>query len=159
FPDNAILYHRFGAAAYVRWLRNLGVRYVVQTDSPPDYSSKAEDELLSSGRTRLPVVFRSSHETIYLVPDPRPLVTGPAPAHVTSLTESEVKLSVAAPGRYRVAVRYSPYWSAERGCVEAGADGLVRLSVKRAGPVDLSFKVGPERMLKTLVGDRRRRCS
>src|SRR5262249_3400403 len=26
FPDNAILYHRFGAAAYVRWLRNLGVR-------------------------------------------------------------------------------------------------------------------------------------
>jgi hypothetical protein len=143
----------------VRWLRNLGVRYVVQTDSPPDYSARAEDELLSSGRTGLPVVFRSAHETIYLVRNPRPLVTGPAPAHLVSLTESEIRVLVSVPGRYRVAVRYSPYWTAEGSCVEAGGDGLVRLVVKRPGPVGLKFTVGPGRMLKTLVGERHRQCS
>ena len=159
FPGNAILYREFGARGYVRWLRTLGVRYVVQTDSPPDYSARAEDEQLSSGRTGLPVVFRSAHQTIYLVPSPRPLVTGPAAAHVTSLTESEIQLAVSVPGRYRVAVRYSPYWTAEGTCVEADQDGLVRLVVEHPGPVDLKFRIGPGRMLKTLVGERRRQCS
>ena len=159
FPGNEILYGRFGASAYLSWLRSLGVRYVVRTDSVPDYSSRAEAQLLASGRSKLPVVFRSAHETVYRVTHPRPLVTGPAPARVTYLGETDVRLYLGGPGRYRLAVRYSPYWKVEQGCVEDGKDGMVRLTAHRAGPVDLTFTVGAARMFQTLVGESHRRCS
>ena len=159
FPGNAILYGRFGTRAYVSWLRALGVRYIVRTDSPPDYSAQAEAQLLGSGRSRLTVVFRSAHETVYRVPHAEPLVTGPAPARVTSLGESDIRLFVSAPGRYRVAVRYSPYWAAEQACVDGGEDGMIRLAAKRRGPIDLRFKLGTAKMLETLVGEGGRRCS
>ena len=159
FPGNAILYGRFGPRAYRRWLRSLGVGYVVRTDAPPDYSAAAEDELLRSGRSGLPVVFRSAHETIYAVPRPRPLVTGPGPARVTALGETDMHVAVGAPGTYRLAVRYSPYWKAEPGCVSAGGDGMVRLTVTGPEIARLSFHVGPTRMLETLVGGKGTRCS
>ena len=44
---------------------------------PADYSAKAEIALLRSGRSGLPVVFRSPDFTIYAVPSPQPIVTGP----------------------------------------------------------------------------------
>ena len=42
-------------SAYLAWLRSLGVRYVVLTDAPPDYSARGEARLLRSGRAGLPV--------------------------------------------------------------------------------------------------------
>ena len=58
FPFDALLYrHRLGAVPYLRWLRRLGVAYVVLTRSPPDYSSRAEARLIRSGRTDLRPVF------------------------------------------------------------------------------------------------------
>src|SRR5204863_1602986 len=70
FPENALLYGRLGPGAYLAWLRKLGVRYVVLTDAPTDYSAEGEAAVLRGGRARLRVVFRSRHATVYAVPRP-----------------------------------------------------------------------------------------
>ena len=82
FPQNSLLYRNPGGSAYVRWLRSLGVRYVVLPDAALDYSARHEAALLPSGRSGLPVVFRSAHTTVFAVPSPTPLVTGPGRARV-----------------------------------------------------------------------------
>ena len=152
FPENRILYGSFGAKAYLAWLRNLGVRYVVLADAPPDYSSRAEAALLAGGQSGLRRVLRTPHLTIFSVPHPRPLVTGPFAASVERLGATSMTLWLGGPGTYRIAVRYSPYWRASTGCVLHGDDGMLRLSSADRGIVKLSFKVGAARVLETLVG-------
>ena len=49
FPQNEVLYDRLDRATYLKWLRSLGVRYVVLTDAPTDYSAKEEARLIASG--------------------------------------------------------------------------------------------------------------
>jgi hypothetical protein len=152
FPENKILYGSFGARAYVSWLRSLGVRYVVLAHAPPDYSSRAEAALLRGGHSGLRLVLRTSQLTIFAVPDPRPLVTGPYPAAVERLGATSIRLRFGGPGTYRVAVRYSPYWHASAGCVARGPDDMLRVSAAARGSMKLSFKVGAARVLQTLVG-------
>jgi hypothetical protein len=160
FPENAILYGRFGSAAYLGWLRRMGVRYVVLTDAPTDYSATAEAALLRGGRSGLRLVYSGQHSKIYTVPAARPILTGPARSYVDWLGETEAWLSVAAPGTYRLALRYSPYWQAEQACVEPARDGMIRLTVLRGGFVDLDLKLGVGRLFQTLVGTAsQRRCS
>jgi len=152
FPENRILYATYGPRAYRTWLRNLGVRYVVVSDGPSDYSSLAERELLESGRSGLPVAFRSTHVTIFSVPRPRPLVTGPARATVVGLLQTRVFVRVAAPGRYRIAIRFSPYWRTSEGCLSRASDGMLNLTVVRPGLIDLDFKVNVHRSVSVLTG-------
>jgi hypothetical protein len=159
FPENKILYGSFGAKAYLAWLRSLGVRYVVLADAPPDYSSRAEAALLAGGHSALRRVFRTAHLTIFAVPKPRPLVTGPYAAAVERLGATSIRLRVGGPGTYRVAVRYSPYWHASTGCIAGGHDSMLRVSAPARGSVTLSFKVGAARMLQTLVGVDADQCS
>ncbi len=72
FPQNKLLYDELGRGAYLRWLRGLGVRYVVLTTAPPDYSARGEARLLQGGRSGLRPVFHTARMTIYVVPQPRP---------------------------------------------------------------------------------------
>jgi hypothetical protein len=159
FPENGILYGTFGRRAYVSWLHELAVRYVVLTDAQPDYSARAEASLLRSGRAGLLPVFRAGHVTIYAVPRPRSLVSGPSPASMRRIGQTSMTVELGGPGTYRVAVRYSPYWHASEGCVGPRRDGMLSLSVPAAGPVELSFKVGAVRALETLVGADGRACT
>ena len=152
FPQNGLLYGKFGPRAYTAWLRHLGVRYVLLTDAPPDYSARAEAALLRSGRSGLIPVWRDGHTTIFGVPRPRPLVTGPHAARVERLGDTSMTLLLGGPGRYRVAIRYSPYWTAQQTCVTEGPDEMLRVETPIGGRVDLAFKVGAARALKTLVG-------
>jgi hypothetical protein len=152
FPENAILYGKLGPNAYLRWLRGLGVRYVVLTTAAPDYSSDAEADLLTSGRSGLPLVFRSMHIVVYAVPRPLPLVTGPAPTDVLELDASHAVIMLSKPGTYRVAIRSSPYWRAQPGCIASGPDHMIRLVEKRAGVVKLDFKVNVQRGVQVLTG-------
>ena len=79
FPATRCLYRdEVGARSWIRWLRQMAVRYVVLPDAPLDYSAAEEAQLLRNGRTGLRPVFRSAHTTVYAVPAPRKLVTGPA---------------------------------------------------------------------------------
>ena len=158
FPQNAVLYAPFGSRAYIAWLRELGVRYVVLTGAPPDYSARAEAALLRSGRSGLVPAFRTPDLTIYAVPSPRPLLTGPGQPRLISFAPDRIRIRIPGPGRYRLAVRYSPYWEGFTGCTYPGADGMVRLFAARGGLIDLRFGVTPERALATLRGGPSRHC-
>lgn len=152
FPVNAVLYRKPGARAYLAWLRSLGVAYVVLSSAPPDYSSRAEARLVRSGRARLHVVFRTREVTIYRVPRPPPIVTGPGAPLLLSLADSTLRLHVTRGGAYRIAVRYSPYWRASAGCLARGGDGMLRLRTTGARTVLLTFDVDATQMLDTLAG-------
>ena len=88
---------------------------------------------------------------MFAVPDAQPMVRGSAWAKVVALTPRTIALALSAPGRYRVAVRYSPYWRASRGCVSRTRDGAIALSTSEAGRVKLTVDVGLHRMLETLT--------
>src|SRR5436190_1327976 len=150
FPQNSVLYSPLGSKAYVRWLREMGVRYVVLTSRPPDYSSRDEAQLLASGRTHLRVAFATPNMKIFAVPDPRPLVS--RPARVRRLGYTTIALQVPRPGTYRLAVTYTPYWESQTACLTRAPDGMTRLVVQHRGLVLLHFAVTPRRALDTIAG-------
>jgi hypothetical protein len=159
FPQNRVLYGDLGPRAYRAWLDRLAVRYVVLTDGPPDYSSRAESALVRSDRAGLRPVFRTRHVTIYEVPHARPLVTGATPAVVRRLTASRITIALERSGRYRVAVRYSPYWSTSSGCLSRTRDGMVQLAAPAAGLVRLRFDIDAGKALAALAGQTPRACA
>ena len=161
FPQNELLYDDLlGPKAYGAWLRQLGVRYVVLTTAPADYSARAEAALLRSGRSGLSRVLETPRLTIFAVPRPQPILTGPAPARVVELTATRVLLDLPRSGDYRLAVRYSPYWQAPGACLIRREDGMTTVSATRPGPVQLSFHVGAANALATaVVGPRDRVCN
>jgi hypothetical protein len=158
FPQNRVLYGKPHQAAYLRWLRSLGVRYVVLPDARLDYSSQAEAALLVSGRSGLRVAFRSQHTTVYEVPSAVALVTGPGTANVLSFAHEGMVVAVGRPGRYRVATSWSPYWQAKGACLARGSDGMIRLVARRAGTVSLTFDVSAGAALATLAGKAPKSC-
>ncbi len=159
FPQNEVLYDDLGPQAYLAWLRGLGVRYVVLTGATPDYSARAEAALVRSSRSPLPRVFHTGQVSVYAVPHPRPILTGPGRGRVLRMTESRVSLVVGAPGTYRLAIRFSRYWEPSLGCAVRGPDGMIRLGVPRAGHVTLSFSPDPGAALAALTGQRARSCA
>ena len=95
FPQNEVLYDDdLGPKAYLSWLRALGVRYVVLPHADLDYSARAEGALVAGGRTGLRPVFHTATLTIYEVPAPRSIITGPGSPTLTSLTQSHIGVVV-----------------------------------------------------------------
>ena len=160
FPQNELLYDDLlGPRAYGAWLRRLGVRYVVLTSAPADYSAQAEAALLRSGRSGLLRVLETPRLTIFAVPRPQPILTGRAGGRVVKLTATRVLLDLPQAGDYRLAVRFSPYWHAPGACLVRREDGMTTVSATQAGPLQLSFHVGAARALATAVtGGRDRVC-
>jgi hypothetical protein len=157
FPQNAVLYGDLTARRYLDWLHRLAVLYVVLPDVELDYSAQAEAKLLRSRTNPLRPVARLRHVAVFAVRDAQPMVSGPARAEVVALTPKTIALTLSAPGRYRVAVRYSPYWRASRGCVSRTSDGAVGLSISGAGRSTLTLHVELHGMLATLA-DRDHGC-
>jgi hypothetical protein len=156
FPQNHILYARPGGRAYVHWLRDLSVRYVVLTSADPDYSARAEARLLRDGRSGLPVVLRTRAVSIFAVPSPEPLVS--RPARVLALRYTSIRLAVPRAGTYRLGVNYSPYWQTRDGCVLPTPDGMTKLVVRRPGTVTLRFAFSAKRALQAIEGQQPRTC-
>ncbi len=159
FPRNDVLYTKLDRARYVSWLRSLGVRYVVLPDAPLDYSARAEGALLRSGRSGMPIAFRSRHTTVFAVPLPRKIVTGPGQPRVVSLSQNRITISVDRAGRYRIATNWSPYWRATSGCLTRGRDETVRLTTTGPGWVRLDFTLNARGALAALEGHSARRCA
>jgi hypothetical protein len=158
FPQNALLYGHVGPGAYLDWLRGLGIRYVVLANVAPDYSAEAESRLLKSGRLPLRVVLVSPTLTIYEVPSPRPIVTGPGPSGVVTMREDSMTLRVDRPGTYRIAIRYTPYWHTSAGCVSQGKDRMIRLTMPRPGLARMTFEVDPGGVLTEMAGGKPKPC-
>jgi hypothetical protein len=144
FPQNEVLYGKLGARAYVEWLHRLGVRYVVLANAPSDYSARAEAKLVK----QFEPVFATGELTIYAVPHPRPIAPG-----LLALSDARIKIAVHHRGTVRIAVRYSPYWHASKGCLSEGKDGMLRLTNRRARIVTIAFAVNASRAFGTLAGE------
>ncbi len=159
FPRNDVLYADLSRTAYLGWLRSVGVKYVVLPDAPLDYSAKDEGALISSGRSGLVAVFRSAHTTVYAVPSPRSIVTGPGSPRILNLGQTSATLALDRPGRYRVAINWSPYWRTTAGCLSRAADGTVQLTAARSGVVRLDLSINAQGALAALGGDSKPRCA
>jgi hypothetical protein len=160
--DNPELYREpLTREAYRRWLKRLGVRYVLVPEARlGPMGAHREADLLRSGRAGLVPVFWTEEWTIYEDPDATPILTGRARATLDAVGHSRIAGSVAAPGTYRLRVRYTPYWRVASGavCLEPAADGMTRLVAARAG----RFVLGPpERagdVLRAAVAERGSGC-
>jgi hypothetical protein len=159
FPRNDVLYTELDRGRYLSWLRSLGVRYVVLPDAPLDYSAKDENELITAGRSGLVAVFRSAHTTVYEVPMPHKIVTGPGRAEVLVFGQHHITVALSAPGRYRIATNWSPYWTTGSGCVSRRRDGTVGLVVRRAGVIRIDLSVNAKGALAALEGGSKSRCA
>jgi hypothetical protein len=159
FPQNSVLYGRLTPKAYLRWLHQTAVRFVVLTDGPADYSAQRESALLEAHPRLLRRVVRLHGTTILAVRHPTPLIHGPGPARVVSLGSTDARFDVAVKGTYHVAIRYSPYWQAQPGCVGQAPDGDVRLTATEPGPIELRFQLGVQQFLEALDRSAGTRCS
>jgi hypothetical protein len=151
-PVSALLYQPFTANEYVAWLRRLGVAYVVLADAPPDHSSRREATLVRSGDAGLKKVFTTPHVSIYAVPHPRPIVTGPDRPALLTLRDSQLAVHVSRGGTYRIAVRWSDYWHASTGCLARGPDGMLQLQTAAAATVRIAFDVDMRGLFDAFVG-------
>jgi hypothetical protein len=99
-----------------------------------------EAKLLRAGVAGLTPVLRSPTATVYELRRPLPILSGPGPAGLTLLDHQRVAGELAQPGRYRLAVRWTPWWRVEEGavCVEEAADGMTMVIARAAG----AFKLG-----------------
>lgn len=159
FPQNKLFYDDFGVRGYLRWLHSLGVRYVVLPGASPDYSARAERELLKSGRSGLRPVLYTSDLTIYAVPSPHRLISGPGHPRVLALGQTELRLWIDRVGTYQLAERYSPYLRAGGVCLRKRADGMTELVARRSGVIRLDFDFDLGRALDVLGGSPGSGCS
>ena len=159
FPNNAVLYGRLTPARYAAWLRGLGVRYVLLSRAEPDYSALNEARLLRSGRSGLRVVFKTPDLTVFAVPAPTGILSGGQAARLLALSQTRLVLEVVHPGRYRLAVRYSPYWRTSSGCIAARPDGMSEVIAPRPGTIVISFHLGVRKALAALVDKANRTCA
>jgi hypothetical protein len=159
FPQNSVLYGRLTPRAYLHWLHQTAVRFVVLTDAPTDYSAQRESALIEAHPELLRPVVRLHGTTIFEVRQPTPLIHGAGPARVVALGSTDVRFDVAAKGTYHVAIRYSPYWRARPGCVAEAPDGDVRLTARASGPIELEFQLGMQQFLDALNQSTGTHCS
>jgi hypothetical protein len=154
FPLDSLLYRKLSPAAYLRWLRELGVQYVVLAKAPPDYSSRREARLVRSGRAGLRRVFATYRVSVYAVPRPQPMVTGPGRPAVLALTREALTVHVSRAGDYRIAARWSRYWHASTACLTRSPNGLLQLHAHRAGTIRIAFDVDARSLLGAFAGTR-----
>jgi hypothetical protein len=155
FPLDSVLYRKLSPAAYLRWLRELGVQYVVLANAPPDYSSQREARLVRSGRARLRRVFATPVVSVYAVPRPQQMVTGPGRPAVVRLTREALVVHVSRAGEFRIATRWSRYWNASSGCLARTGNGLLLLRTRRPGTVRIAFDVDARSLLGAFAGTAR----
>ena len=124
---------------------------------PLNHSSRREARLVRSGETGLRRVFATHAVSIYAVPRPEPIVTGPDRPAVLAIRESRLVLRVAQGGTYRVAVRWSPYWHASTGCLTHSDGGMLQLRTRAAATVRIRFDVDAGSLFHAFA-DTRPRC-
>ena len=159
FPQNSVLYGPLTPRAYLHWLHQTAVRFVVLTDGPSDYSAQHESALIRAHPLLLRPVVRLKGTTILEVRHPTPLIRGPGHARVVSLGPTQARFDITAKGTYHVAIRYSPYWRAQPGCVGETNNGDVRLTALAAARSSSTFRLGLQQFLDALDNAAGRHCS
>jgi hypothetical protein len=105
-------------ATYHAWLQRWAVRYVVLSDSTPDWQGMEEARIVGGGQPWLRQVWHDAHWHLYELTDPTPLAD--PPATVARADDGELDINVPVSGWVLVRVPWSP-WLGVRG----GAPGCV----------------------------------
>ena len=136
--DNPVLYtNHLDAAAYRRWLRSQAVEYVLlpSTTLDPDGGPREARVARSAG---LAVAYRDSRWTIFRLPRPTPLVTGPGTVRIEMFGHTTIAGTVTRPGRYLLRSHYVPFWEVGGAvCIRRAPDRATWLDVSRPGPFSL----------------------
>jgi hypothetical protein len=135
-----------GREEYEAWLRSLGVRYVLLPHTQLGrMGEEREADLLRSGDSGLLEIARAGDVTLYELPDPTAILTGPGEARLIEVAHDRVAGEVGAPGSYRLAVRWTPTWRVESGdvCLEEAPDGMTRVVAAAAGTFELGVSALP----------------
>ncbi|MGH3050538.1 MAG: hypothetical protein ACRDLK_10295, partial [Gaiellaceae bacterium] len=150
--DNPALYSKqLDAASYRRWLRASAVHYVLLANAPLDWDGGPQEaKILGSPGSGFDVVFRSKDWTIYKLPDPTPLLTGPGSPVVTNFGHTVIRGYVTRPGRYLLRAHFNPYWHLAGGCTAKGPNKMTWLELKTAGPFALSVPASPDGLVDAL---------
>jgi hypothetical protein len=121
------------------WLRRLGVRYVlVPRARLGPLGAEREAELVRSDSAGLRLVHTSPDWSIYELPRATPILTGPAPARLTSVRHASVTGSVSAPGRYVLRIRHTPHVRVHGPvCLLRGPHGMTTLVARAAGAFEI----------------------
>jgi hypothetical protein len=155
--DNPALYTKhLGPAAYRRWLRSTAVAYVLLPTTQLDGDgAPREARVLRSPNSGLYIVYRSKNWTIYALPNPTPLLTGPGQAQITAFRHASISGSVSAPGRYLLRAHYSAYWKLKGpGCVTKGPAKMTWLTLPKPGRFTLVVSTTATAMLSAVTSDR-----
>lgn len=158
---NPVLYERdLSAPEYRRWLRSLGVRYVLLPEAPLDrLAARGQAALLTSGESGLREVERAADWRIFELPAATPILTGPGRATLTEVGHERIAGEVGAPGEFLLRVRYTPYWAVADGgvCLERAPGGMTRLVASRAGSFELAIP-GAGTLARSVFGARPAGC-
>ena len=148
---NPVLYAPgLNGRTYDAWLHRMGIQFVLLPATELDpLGGPAEARLLRSPSSPLVEVFHDRTWTIYRVPHPTPLLTGPSPARLIAVSHQLIEGWVAAPGSYFLRFHYMPYWSARPAgtCVGPGSNGMTELALARRGRFTLRV---PDSLLGSL---------
>jgi hypothetical protein len=160
--DNPALYaSRLTAPLYRAWLRSRAVRYVVLTDLPPEaIDAQREARLLGSAGSGLEEVWHDGSATVYELPDPTAILTGPGDTRVTTLGSSRISGRVGRPGVYLLRVHFTPYWSVLRGslCLAPSRSKMTLLDIRTAGTFTIAAIESPSGLLTAIFDHDRSVC-
>lgn len=135
--DNPVLYQKtITPLEYREWLRSRAVRYVLLPHTKLDSEgAKAEAALLRSGTSGLRIAAERGAWTIYELPDPTPLMTGPGTAKILDQGHDALRGTVTQPGLYTLRVRWMPYWATSGviDCIQPGPEGQTVLRARSPG--------------------------
>ncbi|HUZ99615.1 MAG TPA: hypothetical protein VMU74_09670 [Gaiellaceae bacterium] len=144
---NPVLFNSSSSgAAYIRWLRSVGVRYVVVPHTTLDPRvGTSELRLVEHAGPQLRPVLAAPTLTVYEVRNATPILTGPGPARLTTLGASTIAGSVGTAGSYRLRVQPTPYLQVRAGnvCVKPASGGESTLVVHTAGRFELAVPENP----------------
>jgi hypothetical protein len=155
---NEVLSRRgFSAAAYVRWLRDMGVDYVFLPHAPLDWNGGRERGILRTS-PQFTAVWSDADWTVYRLRQPSPLAVsmdGGTDPDVVKVLHQSIYVRVPAPGRYLIKVTYSPYWQVTAGDGHLrrarGSNRFLELDASAAGLYAVQVRVTLEKSLSQLV--------
>ncbi len=115
---------------------------------------EARGRAAAVGTGRAELVFSNASMSIWELPRPDPILTGPGRPTVTRLDHSRVEGTLTKSGVYALKVQYTRYWRVRSGavCLERGGGGMTRLRATRPGPFALSVPEEPNDLVGLLVG-------
>ena len=145
---NPLFYEsEIGPNQYRKWLDSLAVGYVAVPDAPLDYAGVAEANLIASRPGFLRPVMRNANWTVYAVDRPTPIADGAAT--LVKIKPQGFVLRGERKGKATVRVRWTRYWTVERGraCLVSTPDGFTGVRVLKPGPIEVHAGFTPWRVL------------